>query len=302
MAAEDISYEALLDQLHDGVYLVDEHKIVTYWNRGAERITGYNRDEVLGREYAPDFLGHLDENGASLFNGECPISQCLQAGTTREADLLLKHKDGHRVPVYTRISAILNNRGNTIGALEVFSDNTSKVYARQRIEKLEEMALRDPLTGVGNRRHTQMHLRYAFEELRRYGWVFGMLFVDIDHFKRINDAYGHQVGDEVLRMVAHALSASLRVFDFVGRWGGEEFIIILPNITDDVLAMIAERCRRLVEESGYQHEGKELKVTVSIGAVLGNPDDTVEECVERADKLMYQSKAAGRNRTTIEGG
>jgi diguanylate cyclase (GGDEF)-like protein len=138
------------------------------------------------------------------------------------------------------------------------------------------------------------------EELRRYGWDFGVIFIDIDHFKEVNDTYGHAVGDGVLRMVAHALKNSLRSFDFVGRWGGEEFIIILPNITSDVLAMVAERCRAKVQECTFQTEGRELSVTISAGAVLAEPGEEVDQVVKRADVLMYRSKHGGRNRVTVE--
>ncbi len=300
MVMESISYENLLDQLHDGVYFLDGERRITYWNKGAERITGYDRSEVVGVACAPDFLGHLDGKGGPVFGEDCPLELSMKDGLVRERELYFRHKNGQSVPVITRISPILNSRGESIGALEVFSDNTSKVYARQRIEELEELALICPLTGVGNRRYAQVTLQNAFEELRRYGWGFGLLFIDIDRFKDINDTYGHPVGDEVLRMTACALRASLRSFDFVGRWGGEEFLVILPNTTDDMLARIAERCRTLIQESSFQSEGREIRVTVSIGAVIADPDETADDCVERADKLMYQSKANGRNRVTLE--
>jgi diguanylate cyclase (GGDEF)-like protein len=152
---------------------------------------------------------------------------------------------------------------------------------------------------MGNRRYTQMALDNAFQELRRYDWGFGVLFIDIDHFKRVNDTHGHLVGDQILVMVASALRSGLRSFDFVGRWGGEEFIVLLPNITDDVLKRVAERCQQLVRESTFHHDGKPIQVTVSMGGVLADHEETAEHCVERADRLMYQSKAAGRDRITL---
>lgn len=300
MVMESISYETLLDQLHDGIYFLDGERRITYWNKGAERITGHDRAEVVGTVCAADLLGHLDANGAPVYGEECPLALCMTDGVVRERELYFRHKNGQSVPVITRISPILNSRGEAIGALEVFSDNTSKLYAKHRIEELEELALICPLTGVGNRRYAQITLQNAFEELRRYGWGFGLLFIDIDRFKDINDTHGHPVGDEVLRMTAHALRASLRSFDFVGRWGGEEFLVILPNTTDDILTRVAERCRLLIGESSFQTEGKEIRVTVSIGAVIANADESADDCVERADKLMYRSKADGRNRVTIE--
>lgn len=296
----DISHEVLLDQLYDGVYFIDEQQTITYWNRGAERITGYDRKEVLGKWCLPDLLAHVNAEGAPLYETKSPVILSMEDNLTREKELYIRHKSGRLVPVMIRTSPILNTREEAIGAMEVFSDNSSRVYAKQRIEELEEMALLCPLTGVGNRRYAQIQIQNAFAELQRYGWPFGVLFIDIDHFKTVNDTYGHAAGDEVLCMVANALDSSLRSFDFVGRWGGEEFLVLLPNVPKDVLSAVAERCLRLIQESVVRYEGKDIRVTVSMGAIIAQPEETPESCLERADRLMYRSKSEGRNRITME--
>lgn len=300
MLDKDIPYESVLDQLNDGVLLTDDEAVINYWNRGAERITGLARDSVDGLVYGPDFLPHLDREGSPVFNGESPVQRCLREGRTLEQEAYISHDSGAPVPVLARVSPIINTRNEVIGAIEVFSDNTSKVAALRRIEELEELALLCPVTEAGNRRYTEITLQNAFEELRRYHWKFGVLFTDIDHFKDVNDTYGHHTGDEILRMVAHALRASLRSFDFVGRWGGEEFVVILPNINDDVLASVAERCRVAVEVSRYQHEGRQIGVTVSVGAALAQRDESAEDLLARVDRLMYRSKQGGRNLVTTD--
>lgn len=300
MLGRDIAYENLLDHLNDGVFFVDVNRNITYWNRGAERITGYTRDEVVGMPCSTSFLGHVDKTGAPVFGNQPPAVLCLKDGAVRENDLYLKHKDGQLVPVLTRITPIANTLDEIIGAMEVFTDNTSKILAMRRIEELEEIALVCPVTHVGNRRYAEMALANAFEELRRYDWAFGVLFVDIDHFKTVNDSHGHNAGDEVLRMVAMALKSSLRTFDFVGRWGGEEFVVILPNINDEVLLRVAERCRAVIEDSRYLHQGKEVQVTVSIGAALAKSDEAPAKLIERADRLMYLGKEAGRNQVCAD--
>lgn len=295
---DPISYEGVLDQLKDGVCVVNADQRITFWNNGAERITGHSRTEAIGQHYSAGFLAHCDKLGTPLFTSTVPIEVCLGQGDSREFELYLKRRDGSLAPVFTRVSPIVNPRGEVMGALEVFSDNSSKVQALERIEALEEMALMCPVTGVGNRRYAEITLANAHEELRRYRWPFGFFFADIDHFKAVNDAHGHAIGDEVLRMTAHALRNTLRSFDFVGRWGGEEFAVVLPNITDDLLMRVAERCRIGVEESVFQAGGEPIQVTVSIGAVMASPEETPEDLVVRADRLMYKSKAAGRNRVT----
>ncbi|HNR30474.1 MAG TPA: sensor domain-containing diguanylate cyclase [Candidatus Hydrogenedentes bacterium] len=300
MLGRDISYENLLDQLNDGVFFLDPNQIITYWNRGAERISGHSREEVIGAVCRANFLGHVDRDGNPVFGAESPGALCLKDGQIREEELYIRHKNGQLIPVFTRISPIENTLQEVIGVMEVFTDNTSKVAAMRRIEELEELALICPVTQVGNRRYAELALANAFEELKRYDWAFGALFVDIDVFKRVNDAYGHKTGDDVLRMVALALKSSLRAFDFVGRWGGEEFLVILPNINDEVLARVAERCRAVVEESRYQCAGNEVRVTVSIGASIARPDEGPTELIDRVDQLMYRSKESGRNRVTLD--
>ncbi len=300
MPDEIIAPELIIDQLYDGVCFVDLEGRITVWNRGAQRITGHARDCMLGKTLSSDILTHVDEHGTVLFEERPPLFMTLSDGQIREKELFLRHVDGHTIPVMVRISAIHSTTGEIIGAIEIFSDNSSKYLARQRIEELEALALVCPLTGVGNRRYGMLTITNAVEEYRRYGRRFGLLFIDIDRFKSINDEYGHAVGDDVLIMVSQALRASLRSIDFVARWGGEEFVAVLPNIAEDRLSAVAERCRLNVQESAIQHDGKVIHVTISIGGVIGAEDENADTCVDRADRLMYQSKSGGRNRVTLE--
>ncbi len=158
----------------------------------------------------------------------------------------------------------------------------------------------DRLTGIGNRQLVEGRLRAMIAECAHTQGSAGLLFMDIDNFKQFNDIYGHMVGDKVLSMVTATFHHSLRATDTIGRWGGEEFIAILKDIeNDDALRHIAEKVRTLVELSHLDVNGQNLTVTISIGATRLRPDDTPESIVDRADKLMYQSKKAGRNLVTI---
>ena len=123
--------------------------------------------------------------------------------------------------------------------------------------------------------------------------------MDIDHFKRVNDSYGHETGDTVLKMVAQTMAHNIRSFDVIGRWGGEEFLIILANITKNQLQTVAEKLRILVEHSTLNIGDAKISVTISIGATMAQKKDTVESIVKRADLLMYKSKGKGRNTVTI---
>lgn len=291
----------LFDILFEGVYFVDQDRRVTYWSKGAERITGYKEQEVLGRRCSDSILMHVDERGKDACDRSCLIADAIRDGGERQAELYLLHKAGHRVPVSIRVAPIAEPGGRIVGAMEVFSDNHSGETTARLIQDLRDMALLDPMTELGNRRYLEMHLGGRLKELDRYGWTFGVLFADIDFFKNVNDTYGHDVGDRVLRMVARTLQNSVRSFDIVGRWGGEEFLAVIANVNEDHLSLVARKLCHLVEKSRFTAGKDAIRVTVSIGATLVRPEDTTETLVKRADRLMYRSKAAGRNRFTIGG-
>jgi diguanylate cyclase (GGDEF)-like protein len=158
----------------------------------------------------------------------------------------------------------------------------------------------DPLTGIGNRRYVEGRLNAKLDQTRRYGWPLGLVFLDIDHFKVVNDTYGHAAGDEVLRMVARTMGTGSRTFDVVGRWGGEEFIAGLTSIEPPEAADAGERLRVLIESATVPIRDSRVRVTVSVGVTCARLDDTFESLVARADQLMYESKARGRNRVTTD--
>ena len=292
-------FENLVDNLYDGVYFVDPTRKILYWNSGAERITGYSREEMVGR-YCPDnILQHVDAGGRPLCLVGCPLTRAIFDGITREEEVYLRHKSGHRLPVLTKASPIRNEEGKVIGAVEVFSDNSRNAEASLKAQHLERQALIDPVTGLGNRRYCEKMLAGLLDEQTRNRKPFGVLMVDIDHFKKVNDTYGHDVGDEVLQMVAKTMSGNMRGFDFLGRWGGEEFLVLVSEVEEDILFFVAERCRVLVERSYLSKEGKPISVTISIGAALSRFEDNAETVVKRADEAMYKSKETGRNRVTV---
>ncbi len=169
-----------------------------------------------------------------------------------------------------------------------------------QIEQLRKLAMLDPLTSLPNRRYLQSRMEGMHQEFLKSGIPWGVLFFDIDRFKRVNDTYGHDIGDRVLTMVSKTLSLAAGPFDTIARWGGEEFAGIFPNVTLESLEKTAERLRMLVEHSWTEEEELHINVTISIGGTVATPEETPEETVRRADKLMYRSKEEGRNRCTLE--
>lgn len=300
----DVPSAALMDifhQLQDGVYFVDHDRRITFWSRGAERITGYAAREVLGARCSDNILMHVDCDGRSMCLGDCPLHRSIfENRENTAAEVFLHHKEGHRVPVYVRTSPLRDVDGNIIGGIETFSDLSWNQALQQRLEELEGMAYLDSLTGVANRRFAQQTLQSRLDERDRYDWRCGLILADIDHFKHFNDTYGHETGDRVLRMVAKTMSHNVRSFDLVARWGGEEFLILLTSVAHDELLNAATKMLALVRQSRLEHDGAKLNVTISAGATLAQTGDTLGTLVNRADELLYSSKAAGRDRVSID--
>jgi diguanylate cyclase (GGDEF)-like protein/PAS domain S-box-containing protein len=293
-------YLQLLDHLYDGLYFVDPQRKITFWNRTAEQITGFSASEVIGSHCYDNILNHVDAEGNALCEKDCPLAKAMETGTSIESQVYLRHRQGHRVPVAVRIRPLLGPDGQVAGGIELFQDLSEKTGVLLQLEELRQLALVDSLTGLANRNYFEREIESHLQEQARYGWPFGLLFVDIDNFKQINDSYGHGFGDEVLRMVARNLKHICRPFDVFGRWGGEEFIGLVRNIEGQELKAIGERLRRLVESSQLQREGVPVGVTVSVGATLARAGDTLFSLVKRADELMYRSKDKGKNCLTTD--
>jgi len=294
------SYEKIVENLHDGLYIVSPERIITYWNKAAERITGFTAAEVVGHSCAENILTHVDDQGNELCKGMCPLAKTMDDQTSRDAKVFLHHKMGHRVPVAIRTNTLLDDNGEVIGGIELFNDLSNQQASELRIEELKKLAYLDHLTQLANRNYIELEFKQKFTEKRNIDIPFGILFMDIDHFKNFNDTYGHQLGDEILKLVANTFLSNARAFDIFGRWGGEEFVAILRNITQENLSIIGERIRLLVQNSYLMHQNKKINVTISIGATMAKNEDTIETITERADQLLYQSKKSGRNRLSID--
>lgn len=296
---DDEFHKTIVDNIADGVYYVDRERTITYWNRGAERITGYCATDVVGQRCYANILSHVDGAGRPLCLDGCPLAATIDDGDVREVDVWLRHRDGHRRPVRVRTAPIRDTAGEVVGAVEVFDDATRMVEALASAERARHDAMTDPLTGLANRRHFDVALEGRLANLRRYGWPFGLLMLDVDHFKRVNDEHGHDAGDAVLRIVAATLVGGVRAGDLVARWGGEEFAVLVEAADELRLREAAERLRVLVARSLVRHRGLTIGVTVSVGGTIGMAGDGPASAVIRADAALYRAKRAGRDRTEI---
>jgi diguanylate cyclase (GGDEF)-like protein/PAS domain S-box-containing protein len=283
--------EALLEAMSEGVYAVDPERRITYWNSAAEQLTGYQAEEVVGQLCRGNLLNHVDDAGTQLCRADCPLVLTMRDGQAREARLFLHHRAGHRVPVAVRVAALRSPDGAMVGAVAVFHDDSGYRAVTERLEVAEREADTDALTGIANRRMLQRAIELRRYEHQRYQRCYAVIFVDVDDFKHVNERYGHDVGDEVLRLVAATLRRFTRPSDTAGRWGGDEFLLVAPVTDRDHAVAMAERCRRLVASSCALHDQDRVAVTVTAGVAVARPDESSRELVNRASLAMLDAKS-----------
>lgn len=311
-------YKAILDQTYDGVYFVDNDKRITYWNKGAENISGYQPQEVINFRCSDNILCHIDTDGREMCGPLCPLSRAVNSGQpTGQTRVYLKHKDGRRMPVDVVSSPISGPQEQRLGAVQIFRDASIYEEEAKASELLSKLASLDPLTELLNRRKIEMELDLELKKSRRLGLPLSLIFCDLDYFKNVNDKYGHPVGDEVLKGISKQLQAGIREYDRVARYGGEEFLIMLPQTKAEIAVEIAERLRTSVERWRliYQEKLWPFSVTISMGVAEMNRGETLDSLIDRAetldslidraetldslidraDKALYQAKKSGRN-------
>ncbi len=289
-------HQAIVDNLSDGVYYVDRERKISYWNHGAERLTGFRADQVIGRHCFDNLLVHVDAEGRSLCTTACPLMHTIADGRERQHLVWLRHADGHRVPVETRTAPIRSaDTGRIVGGVEIFSDATGLIEARDAMDAARRDALTDPLTGLPNRRLLDAVLAARQDDLDRRRLPFGFLMIDIDNFKRFNDDYGHDVGDQALRVVGNTLRGALRSGDTIVRWGGEEFAVVAAQVDVEAIHRLADRLLRMVRAAHVAVGSGKVAIHVSIGGALARPGEPLEPLFARADQALLAAKAGGRD-------
>jgi diguanylate cyclase (GGDEF)-like protein len=223
----------------------------------------------------------------------------MRDGQPRDTTVWLRHKEGYRKPVHVRTVAVRDSNGVITGGLETFTDATASMLVAPELDRARREALTDELTGLPNRRMFDAALGGRLENMRRYGWRFGLLIADVDRFKAVNDNYGHAAGDAVLAGVANTVIGAVRGGDIVARWGGDEFAVLVEASDAAGLRDVAERVCVLVGRSEARHEGRAFPITVSVGGSLSQDDDTAASLFGRADAAMYIAKNDGGNRVEI---
>jgi diguanylate cyclase (GGDEF)-like protein len=300
------------DLLTVGLVVVDRRFTVVMWNRFMELNSSMRAEAVLGKNLF-DAFPELNRNWLEKKIRSCLVLKTASFSSWQQRPYLFRfkvssmdageadfmHQDASIFPVYDHEDVV---QGACITIQDVTAIAEAKLLLDRTMDQaldLEETSQRDGLTGLYNRKFFDEQITQEILSSRRYGWPLAMAMIDIDHFKSVNDRFGHGGGDAVLRSLSTQLRAMLRASDTLCRYGGEEFSLILPHINQDSATVLLERLRKAVEGMVVElPDGKQVTVTMSVGLATLQDGMTPGQLVSNADKALYASKHAGRNRVT----
>jgi PAS domain S-box/diguanylate cyclase (GGDEF) domain len=290
--------KSVIENTADGIYFVDRARRITVWNSAAERITGYSRTEMIGKHCQDNLLNHVDKEGRLLCQTSCPLYATMVDGVSRTAEVLLRHKDGHRVPITVKTIPAYKD-AEIIGAIEVFTLKATVQYDDNFVEALTDIATIDQLTGLYSRNYLESVLAYKFSEAAWLGKNICVALIDVDNMHEFNKRYQKQTGDVLLQRIAASLSCNIDKRDVLGRWEDDKFVVVFDLAPGINLKSVADRLRVLVAQSGVMHGGQYLSLTASVGMSTVRRGETAGSIMARVLALVQQCKRSGKNRSEI---
>lgn len=294
-------HEHLLDSMHDGVVFVDSGLRIMKWNRAIELLTGISAASAEQQLWDPAILQLRDEHFKLIAADRCPVAQAIQEGHSTHKRVLLTDSKRDKISIDAWVIPVRGADGTICGATLLLQDASSRVSLEERLQRLNETATQDGLTGVANRAEfDRAHPRWVAAHLER-GLPYSLIICDLDYFKRINDTHGHQAGDVALIAFATLLRKYCRNGEMVARYGGEEFVMLCSDCDRAAAASRAEMIREAWSRQPHAMlNGKSL--TASFGVTELQAGDTGETMLRRADRALLQAKSDGRNTVVQLGG
>ena len=292
---DTLYHHRLLEAMNDAAIYVDFDGRILTWNRAAERLTGRNSAAMLHQTMSSEVIGLKSLSGGRLFDDKCPIRQALQSQVAINQNMLLVHVDNRELPVTFNTLLVHNAKRELCGAIFMIRDASEQADLKEQVQCLHEIATTDNLTTVSNRAELSRCLPEFVATHLDSSQPGSLIICDIDHFKRINDTYGHPAGDEALVTFARVLKQLSRAGDMVARYGGEEFVLLCANCDNAAATSRAEDIRRAIEATPIPSLRSQC-MTASFGVTeiqLGDSDETL---LARADRALLLAKDSGRNR------
>jgi len=280
----------------EGIYVLDREGCLQFLNPEAERLLGWTLAELKGRNLH-DVVHFQKADHTPLTKDDCPVLKTINSGLIyRTEEDVFTRKDGTLFSASVVATPLIEDEG-IVGSVAAFQDISDRKQAADELRRLNELLARqattDPLTGIANRLKFNEGLRTEIRRSKRYNVPLSLIMFDIDHFKMINDTFGHHSGDTVLRDLTALVSRNVRIHDEFARWGGEEFMVMVTNTSLQHAVLFAEKLRMLIDDLEWPWS---RKVTCSFGVAQLAEEDTEDRLVQRVDAALYRAKANGRNR------
>lgn len=293
-AAQILFHEQLLENMHDGVVFFDADLNIQRWNHAIETLTGISAACAEHQPWDPAILQMRDQNFKLVTIETCPVVAAVRSGKNITCRLVVSDAKQEKVSVDAHIVPVVGADGRAYGATLLLQDASSRVSLEERVQTLHEKARQDGLTRVANRAELdRVHQEWVRVHLEQ-GVPYSMIICDLDHFKKVNDTYGHQAGDEALITFASLLKESCHSGELVARYGGEEFVVLCPGCDNAAASLRAEAIREaLAAQTHAILDGK--CITASFGVTELQPGDTPEMILGRADRALLKAKNEGRN-------
>ena len=283
-----IIFEQAIEQMDEMVRITDVNGNIIFVNSAILEHTGYTAIELIGKKNSIFKSGMHDE----LFYQK--LWNNILSGKVYRETFINKKKNGEIYYEDQIITPILDNKNSSIKYfVSTSQDVTERIHM---VEDLQRLATTDTLTGIHNRYKINQVIDDEIARTKRYKETFALIMFDIDHFKNINDTYGHDIGDFVLKELSEIIISSIRESDTFGRWGGEEFMLVAPKINRDDAVKLANKLRKTIQDHTFKEVGT---ITVSIGVALFEPDSDKEEKLKEVDDALYLSKENGRNQVSV---
>jgi diguanylate cyclase (GGDEF)-like protein/putative nucleotidyltransferase with HDIG domain len=293
------SYLYHVESLYDGFCLLDSDLKFVIWNDGVSNLFNFHPEKIVGHVWNSKILPYSDQYANPLDDEKCPLKCVLSSQRPIVQEMKLKSQEGDWVDVELQTIPLFGHDKKICGVAQIFRDRSRNRRSNQ-YRQLKLQASRDALTNVANRGELENQLAILINNFQRDSnkATFSLIFLDIDHFKNINDTYGHGVGDTVLIELANLLKKETYSGEIVGRYGGEEFVVLCPQTELSQATKRAERLREAIVEAKTPGV-PQLKITSSFGVSAAEPGDSISSLVRRADKALYESKETGRNKVTV---
>lgn len=279
--------------------MVDTDLRIVFWNRGAERISGYLAQDILGRHCREKLLVDLDESNPVACGEACQLTDSMRDGQAREADVLLRHRTGHRIPVHVRAMPLRNSSNKIIGATEYFEESRFSAARERRGKVAQTSGAIDTATGLPDAATTRLRLQESVAEFVEHHQPFCVLMAEVDELAKFQQIHGKEAAEAARVVVGHTMSNALRPTDIIGCWDEHQFLAIVKNCESPVLKRVGERVRKMESHSQVEWWGDELPVSVSIGGTAAAAGDDVEALVGRVQAALRRSIAEGGNRVSI---